>query len=122
MTGINSAIHPLTDRRIRDIVKEYGAAARKKCWDAPENVFPHLWRHSRAMHLYQNGMDLTLVSQWLGHAQLETTRIYAHADTEHKRIAIEKATQPNNPLKAKPSPPRFTVTDDETLRRLSGLA
>jgi len=54
------------------------------------HIHPHLWRHSRAMHLYQHGMDLTLVSQWLDHVNLETTLIYAHADTEHKRRAIEK--------------------------------
>lgn len=36
-------------------------------------------------------MDLTSVSQWLGHANLETTLIYNHADTEMKRKAIEKA-------------------------------
>ena len=48
-------------------------------------------RHTRAMHLYQHGMDLTLISQWLGHASLETTLVYAHADTEAKRKAIEKA-------------------------------
>ena len=45
----------------------------------------------RAMHLYQHGMDLTMISQWLGHKQVETTLIYAYADTEAKRKAIEKA-------------------------------
>ena len=30
----------------------------------------------RAMHLYQHGMDLTMISQWLGHKQVETTLIY----------------------------------------------
>jgi site-specific recombinase XerD len=120
-TVIHYTVQPLTDRRIRYIVKEYGVAARKKCKEVPENVFPHLWRHSRAMHLYQHGMDLTLISQWLGHAQLETTQIYAHADTEHKRVAIEKATSSASPLNGKISSPRFIVTDDDTLRRLAGL-
>ncbi|MEY8432582.1 tyrosine-type recombinase/integrase [Lachnospiraceae bacterium 48-42] len=44
------------------------------------------------MHLYQHGMDLTMVSQWLGHADISTTLIYAHADTEMKRKAMEEAT------------------------------
>ena len=48
------------------------------------------------MHLYEHGMDLMLVSQWLGHAQFKTTLIYARADPEMKRIAIERATA--NPL------------------------
>ena len=73
------------------------------------------------MHLYQQGMDLTLVSQWLGHANFETTQVYAHADTEHKRKTIVAATPVDNLLHTKLSPERFTVSDDETLKRLTGL-
>lgn len=72
------------------------------------------------MHLYQNGMDLTLVSQWLGHANLETTLIYAHADTEQKRAAIEKATPKSNSLQEQ-SLSRYDVSDDEILKQLYGL-
>ena len=74
------------------------------------------------MHLYQHGMDLSLLQQWLGHAQIETTYVYAYADTEHKRKAIEKATAANNPLRFKNSAKRFTVTDEQTLKQLYGLA
>lgn len=80
-----------------------------------------MFRHSRAMHLYQHGMDLTLISQWLGHAQLETTLIYAHADTEQKRKAIEQATPADSPLKAHLNAEKYQVTDDEMLERLYGL-
>ncbi len=89
-----SVIHgkksPLSDSTIRRFLYTYSDAARKMCPDVPDKVHPHLFRHSRAMHLYQHGMDLTLISQWLGHVQLDTTLIYAHADTEQKRRAIEK--------------------------------
>lgn len=113
--------HPLTSRRVRYIVKEYGDCARKICIDVPENVHPHMFRHSRAMHLYQNGMPLTLVSQWLGHAHLETTQIYAHADTEHKRTAIANATPKDSPLYEKLNSERLTITDEDMLKRLTGL-
>lgn len=43
-------------------LRAYGERARKACLDVPENVYPHMFRHSRAMHLYQNGMDLILVA------------------------------------------------------------
>ena len=66
-------------------------------------------------------MDLTLVSQWLGHANLETTQVYAYADTEHKRKAIAAATPAGNLLHAQLAPERFTVTDEDTLKRLTGL-
>ena len=102
-------------------MKEYGLAARKYCLEIPDNVHPHLFRHSRAMHLYQGGMDLTLVSQWLGHANLQTTLIYAHADTEQKRKAIELATGSMSPVKKNPSSGVYTVNDEDTLRKLYGL-
>lgn len=111
----------LTDRLIRYMILKYGEKARGVCLEVPENVHPHLFRHSRAMHLYQEGMDLTLVSQWLGHSQLKTTQIYAYADTEQKRKAIAAATPQDNPLYSKLNSARYTVTDDETLKKLAGL-
>ncbi len=111
----------LTDCLIRYMLQKYGEMARTVCQDVPENVHPHLFRHSRAMHLYQEGMDLTLISQWLGHAQLETTQIYAYADTEQKRKAFAVATPKDNLLYAKLNPSRCTVTDEGTLKRLAGL-
>jgi hypothetical protein len=66
-------------------------------------------------------MDLTLVSQRLGHSQLETTQIYAHADTEHKRNAIAAAAPGDSLLGRKLSPERVTVSDEDTLKRLAGL-
>ena len=89
----------MTEDNARRLVRNYGEMARKQLLEVPENVHPHLFRHSRAMHLYQNGMDLTLVSQWLGHSRLETTLIYAYADTEQKRLAIEKAIPEESTLK-----------------------
>lgn len=113
--------HKLTARNMRYVLRAYGEKAGLECPEVPEKIFPHLLRHSRAMHLYQEGMDLTLVSQWLGHSQLETTQIYAHADTEQKRKAIAAATPPDNPLYSKLNSARYTVTDEETLKKLMGL-
>ena len=98
-------------------MQKYADSARIKCLEIPERVHLHLWRHTRAMHLYQYGMDLTLVSQWLGHANLETTLIYAHA--EHKRQAIVRALRDT----AAPgvAPANYTVTDENLLKRLYGL-
>lgn len=70
---------------------------------------------------YQDGMDLTLISQWLGHAQLDTTLIYAHADPEQKCHAIAKAPPSDSPLKKKLNSEKFTVTDEENLKLLYGL-
>lgn len=106
---------------IRKMILKYGKQAREACPAIPENIHPHLLRHSRAMHLYQHGMELELISQWLGHAQLGTTLVYAYADTEQKRKAIEQATSKNSILKKKDAVKRFVISDDDMIRRLYGL-
>lgn len=112
---------PINESTVRKLMYVYGKAAKEICPEVHEKVHPHLLRHSRAMHLYQHGMDLTLISQWLGHAQIDTTLIYAHADTKQKRHAIAKATPSDSPLKKKLNSEKFTVTDEETLKLLYGL-
>lgn len=110
---------PMSDDNARRFIQKYASMARLECTEVPENVYPHLWRHSRAMHLYQRGMDLTLISQWLGHASLEVTLVYAHADTEKKREAINKAME--NTSLSTPDAAVFKVDDDELLKKLCGL-
>ncbi len=46
-------------------------------------------RHSKAMHLLQAGVNLIYIRDFLGHVDLKTTEIYAKADTETKRKAVE---------------------------------
>lgn len=66
-------------------------------------------------------MPLPLLSEWLGHAQMETTiKYYANADIRMKQEAIEKVTSELNPLLG--SQVDFTFKDDEeTLKKLYGL-
>lgn len=111
----------MSEDNVRCIVRKYGDDARKQCIEVPDNVHPHLFRHSLAMSLYQNGVDLSLVSQWLGHSRVETTLIYAHADTEIKRQAIEKAVPPESELKQFLNAERYTIDDEDLLKRLCGL-
>lgn len=109
----------MNDDTIRCRMMKYVPIAKDKCHLVPDNVHPHLLRHSRAMHLYQNGMSLDLISQWLGHSSLETTLIYAHADTEQKRRAIEAAQGKGLNIDVKPE--KYTITDDDLIKRLYGL-
>lgn len=111
--------NPMSDDNVRKFLQKYGTAARLICPEVPHNIHPHLWRHSRSMHLYQHGMDLTLISQWLGHSSVETTLIYAHADTEQKRKAIEKSM--GRKVTGGIDIPRYNVSDEDTIKRLYGL-
>jgi site-specific recombinase XerD len=111
----------MTEDNARDFVQKYGVAARKVCAEVPENVHPHLFRHSCAMSLYQSGIHLTLISEWLGHANFETTLVYAHADTEIKRKAIEKTIPADTPIGQHINSERYKIDDEDVLKRLCGL-
>ena len=54
-------------------------------------VTPHVFRHSKSVHLLQSGVNLIYIRDFLGHCDCSTTEIYARADTEMKRKAIEAA-------------------------------
>lgn len=84
---------PMSDDNVARFLKKYAAEARTRNPHVPDNVHPHMFQHSRAMHLYQNGMPLAILSEFLGHEDPETTLIYAYADTEMKRQAVEKASK-----------------------------
>jgi integrase len=81
-------------------IRQHAATAQTVCPEVPQRVHPHMLRHSRAMHLYHAGMPLALLTEWLGHKDPETTLVYAHADTEMKRQALEKANPGTSSLPA----------------------
>ena len=106
--------HVLSTDAIRVMLNHYGQSARTGCAEVPPRVHPHLFRHSRAMHLYQAGMPLPYVAEFLGHASVTTTEIYACADVAMLRRAIEQV----DPGLADETP---AWKSEESLRRLCGL-
>lgn len=104
-------------------IKKYGISAHGVNKEVPESLHPHLFRHSRSIHLYRSGMPMVLLSEWLGHAQISTTlHYYANADTEMKKEAIEKATSKLNPLVSDDSASLEWENDEDMIRRLYGLS
>ncbi len=71
--------------------------ARDPNWAPGLAVTPHILRRTRAMHLIQAGVNLIYIRDLLGHVDVSTTEIYARADAETKRKAIENAYQPLTP-------------------------
>lgn len=51
-------------------------------------IHPHTLRHTTAVHMLKAGVDFATISQWLGHASLNTTMVYARADLDLKRKAL----------------------------------
>jgi len=90
-TLTRSGIAKLLARHVR------GARARDPGWAPGLPVTPHTLRRTRAMHLIQAGVNLIYIRDLLGHANVSTTEIYARADAETKRKAIENAYKPLTP-------------------------
>lgn len=68
----------------------------------PNVITPHCLRHSKAMHLLQAGVALIYIRDFLGHRSVNTTEIYAKADSKFKRKALENAYNGNiTPKKTK---------------------
>jgi site-specific recombinase XerD len=82
----------LTRRGISYIINKYVEKAKKANEFHSETVVtPHVFRHSRAAHLLQAGVNLVYIRDFLGHTTISSTEIYARADSEMKRKALESA-------------------------------
>jgi len=57
----------------------------------PQNIYPHLLRHSFASHMLESSGDLRAVQELLGHADISTTQVYTHLDFQHLAKVYDKA-------------------------------
>jgi len=88
---VNRQRSKLTPMGITFILNKYVSRARSMSSIIPDNVTPHVFRHTKAMTLLQAGINLIYIRDLLGHVDISTTEIYARTDTELKRKALEKA-------------------------------
>lgn len=75
----------LTTRRIEQIIDDIIKRTSIKL-----NITPHMFRHTFATHLLDNGCDLLAVQELLGHTSLSSTEIYTHVSNEHLREVYRK--------------------------------
>lgn len=88
---VNQRGDQLTSRGIQFRMQE----ACKNC-DLHIHIHPHMFRHSFATHLLDNGADLRVVQELLGHSSLSTTQIYTHVTQERLKKVYEKAHPRSN--------------------------
>lgn len=81
---------------VRYILSKYVEKARKEKPGIIRRITPHTMRHSKAMHLLQSGNPASVIQAILGHADIRSTDIYARANIEMKRAALEKAAEGSN--------------------------
>jgi site-specific recombinase XerD len=80
---------------VRYVVQKYVQAVRRAHPDFTQSVSPHSLRHTKGMHLLQGGVSLEIIRDFLGHTDVKTTQIYARANLEMKRKALEKISAPS---------------------------
>lgn len=88
----NSRKERLSRVGIAYILKKYFALAKANTEIVyPDRISPHVLRHTKAMHMLQSNINLIYIRDFLGHVNVTTTEIYAKADVEVKRKALEAA-------------------------------
>lgn len=115
-TTIKEQTGKMSEANVERFLKKYAEQVREEYPDIPEHVHPHMLRRTRATGLYRDGVDLSIVSRFLGHAQLETTRIYATPSVEMMRRAIAKM-----PMTSLDEAPAWDADTDALVAKLCGL-
>jgi len=106
---------PLSRYTVAAIVTRHADLAALDCPSlTAKHATPHTLRHTNAMLLRANGVDIATIALWLGHETTQTTHIYEHADPALKERAIARTA----PLGAKPGRYR---PPDQLLAFLEGL-
>jgi len=105
----------LTRDAVARRLTKYATIAAAACPSlAIKTVTPHVLRHTAAMRLLRAKIDSSMIALWLGHAEIQTTQVYLHADLSLKQEALAKA----EPIDTKPG--RYQPPDP-LLQFLEGL-
>ncbi|WP_449373456.1 tyrosine-type recombinase/integrase [Arthrobacter psychrolactophilus] len=107
--------HQMSQDNVAYLLNKHADTARKHCPEIPEHIHAHQLRHARAMQMLRAGVPLPHIKEFLGHANISTTEIYASADNKMVREAIQKAASTT----LDPAP--IWKGDNDLILRLAGL-
>lgn len=114
-TTIKGNTDRMSPGNVARIINKYTDMIRSEHPNLPEQIYPHMFRRTRATNLYQDGIELELVSRILGHSSTQTTRIYATPSIDMMRKAMESQD------KSMPEEKELWLNDEEELARLCGI-
>jgi site-specific recombinase XerD len=113
-TVINGRRNRMSVGNVERIIKKYAAQIRPTHPNLPTHCYPHMVRRTRATNLYQDGIELELISRILGHSSTETTRIYAVPSIKMLRNAMESGNLLTDET-------QLWSDDEEEMAKLCGL-
>ena len=77
---VTPAGKPVSAQQVYDTVKHYMSLL-----SSADRISPHVFRHSFATHMLNEGANIEAIKELLGHADLATTEVYTHVTREHLR-------------------------------------
>lgn len=114
-TIIKGNIDRMSPGNVARIINKYADIIRSEHPNLPKQIYPHMFRRTRATNLYQDGVELELVSRILGHSSTQTTRIYATPSIAMMKEAMEPKGESTSEEK------ELWLDDEEELARLCGI-
>ena len=96
---VNKFGHRLTRAGVSYILRKYFDMAKSSAAWMPDSISPHVFRHSKAVHLLQAGINLIYIRDLLGHVDVSTTQVYCQVDVEMKRAALQSIEDTPIPCK-----------------------
>jgi site-specific recombinase XerD len=118
-TRIKGRTGKMSPDNVACFLKRYAQMAHPVCSAVPLRIHAHLFRHTRAMHLYQAGIPLSYIKDFLGHVSVNTTDIYASTDISMMKAALEKISQRADGQAAEEAP--IWQDNEELILQLCGL-
>lgn len=113
---IHGKTHALSQQAVYKILRKYAEAAHEKCPDVPIDLHAHQFRHAKALHWLEDGMNIVQISFLLGHSSVETTMVYLDITTEQEMAALATLQSEKNQKVS----PKWNSKKD-TLSNLCGL-
>ena len=117
-SSIHGRASALSQQAVFKLLRKYAAAAHEKCNSVPLGLHAHQFRHAKATHWLEDGMNVVQISFLLGHSSVETTMVYLDITTEQEMAALATLEgEKNQKVSAKWNSKKDTLSDLCGLRK-----